>query len=51
MFTIQIKEINRWFPTTFKSNDKKLALKHASERAREIGEENVRILLDGKEFL
>lgn len=50
MYTIQIKEYGNWFQTIFQSIDIKFALIYASERAREIGEERVRILLDGKEI-
>ncbi len=51
VYTIQIKAGGNWFKTIFKATSLKFTLIYASERAAEIGEENVRILLDNKEFL
>lgn len=51
MFTLEIFEANQWFPCTMFTTDMFFALEYASDRAREIGEERVRILLDGKVFM
>lgn len=50
MYTIELFEAGRWFPCIIFTQSFDSALRFASERAAEIGEERVRILLDGKEI-
>jgi hypothetical protein len=46
--TVEIFEANKWWQCSITPKSLEEALEFASDRAKEIGEERVRILLDGK---